>query len=87
MSLNVSLGALEAFVREKVAQGEYGSDSEVLCEGVRLLKEREELWRAAMKAKIEEGMASCRMGRTIPADAAWTQLCAWRDEQRAQSGL
>jgi len=46
MSLNVSLTpSLEAFVREKVAQGEYDSASEVMREALLLLKRREELWK------------------------------------------
>jgi len=80
--MNVSLGTLEEFVREKVSQGEYDSNSEVVREGLRLLKRREELWKAKMKAKIEEGMAACRAGHTIPAETAWAELHAWREEQK-----
>jgi antitoxin ParD1/3/4 len=68
MSMNVSVGPLEAYVREKVNQGEYASSSEVVREGLRLLKRREELWQAKVRAKVEEGMASLRAGRTISAD-------------------
>lgn len=85
MSMNVSLGMLEDFVREKVAQGEYGTASEVVREGLRLLKRREELWQAKVRAKIEEGMASCRAGRTVPAEQAWTELHAWRDLQKKKT--
>lgn len=67
MSMNVSVGPLEDFVREKVSQGEYASTSEVVREGLRLLKRREELWQAKVRAKIEEGMASLRAGRTVSA--------------------
>jgi len=84
MSMNVSLGSLEDFVLEKVQQGEYESTSEVLREGVRLLKRREELWRARVEAKIEEGMASLRAGRSISAQEAWSQLKARRDEAMIQ---
>ena len=68
MSMNVSVGKLEEFAREKVTQGEYESVSEVVREGLRLLKRREELWQAKVRAKIEEGMVSLRAGRTIPAE-------------------
>jgi len=74
MSMNVSVGPLEAFVREKVNQGEYASSSEVVREGLRLLKRREELWQAKIQAKIEEGVASLRAGRTIPAEKVWAKV-------------
>jgi antitoxin ParD1/3/4 len=81
MSMNVSLGLLEEFVREKVARGEYETASEVVRDALRLLKRREELWQARIHAKIEEGMASCRASRTVPAEQAWSELRAWREEQ------
>ena len=44
--MNISLTAdLERFVNEKVASGMYTSASEVIHEGLRLLKERDELRR------------------------------------------
>ena len=82
MSMNVSLGMLEDFVREKVNRGEYETASEVVRDALRLLKRREEMWQAKIRAKIEEGMASCRAGRTIPAERAWSEMRAWRDEQK-----
>ena len=82
MSMNVSLGILEDFVRKKVARGEYETASEVVRDGLRLLQRREELWQAKIRAQIEEGMASCRAGRTVPAEKAWLELRAWRDQQR-----
>ncbi len=75
MSLNVSLTApLEGFVREKVAQGEYESASEVMREALRLLKRREELWKREVQGKIADGMASLRAGRTVPAEKVWAEL-------------
>ena len=82
LSMNVSVGNLEEFAREKVAQGEYGSVSEVVREGLRLLKRREELWQAKIRARIEEGMASCRAGRTVPGEQVWRELQAWRAKQK-----
>lgn len=79
MSINVSVGELEGYAREKVSQGEYGSVSEVVREGLRLLKRRDELWQAKVQAKIEEGMASLRAGRSLPADEVWADLRGRRD--------
>lgn len=45
MASSVNLGAqLEAFITEAVKNGRYGSRSEVLREGVRLVQEREARW-------------------------------------------
>lgn len=89
MSLNVSLGALEDYVREKVTQGEYGSNSEVVREGLRLLKRQDEKWKAEVAAKIEEGMASLRAGRAIPAEKVWAKVdatIAEVEKRRAKGG-
>lgn len=87
MSMNVSVGALEEYVREKVAQGEYASSSEVVREGLRLLMRREELWKAKVRAKIEEGVAELRAGRAIPGKEAFAKLRAWQEEQKKALGL
>jgi antitoxin ParD1/3/4 len=64
--MNVSLpGKMEKFVRQKVKVGDYESASEVVREGLRLLQQREELWKAEVRAKIDEGMESIRAGRTF----------------------
>jgi len=56
--VNVSLTAeLVAFVEEVVRRGRYGSASEAVREGLRLLQEREAKFQA-LKRDIEEGLAS-----------------------------
>jgi antitoxin ParD1/3/4 len=66
LAMNVSLpGKMEKFVRQKVKVGDYESASEVVREGLRLLQQREELWKAEVRAKIDEGMESIRAGRTF----------------------
>ena len=83
MSINVSVGELEEFAREKVAQGEYGSVSEVVREGLRLLKRREEMWQAKVQAKIEEGMAQLRAGDKVPGSQVFAEA---RQRIRAVEG-
>src|SRR5438046_583409 len=36
-------------------------------EGLRLLKQRDDLWKAEVRSKIKQGMDSIRAGRSIPA--------------------
>ena len=57
-----------------MTQGEYGSLSEVVREGLRLLKRREELWQAKVHAKIEEGMAQLRAGQVISGDEVFAEV-------------
>ena len=65
--MNVSLTAeLEQLVNEKVASGMYTSASEVVREGLRLLKERDELRRAQMdelRRDVMLGAEQVRAGR------------------------
>ena len=65
--MNVSLTAeLEHLVNEKVASGMYHSASEVIREGLRLLKERDELRRVQMdevRRDVMLGVEQVRAGR------------------------
>ncbi len=54
---------LESYVTELVRSGRYGSRSEVLREGVRLVEEREKRL-AALDAAIARGLADIEAGRT-----------------------
>lgn len=65
--MNVSLTAeLEQLVNEKVASGMYHSASEVIREGLRLLKERDELrriQREELRRDIMLGVEQIRQGK------------------------
>jgi putative addiction module CopG family antidote len=61
--MNVSLPTtLEDFVRRKVAAGEFESADEVVCEGLRLLQDRE-AWRADASRKIDDGWEEAKAGQ------------------------
>jgi len=61
--MNVSLlEAIEKFVRQKVAVGDYETVSEVVREGLRRVKQRDAVWKASVQSKIKEGMNSIRAG-------------------------
>ncbi|AYN22687.1 type II toxin-antitoxin system ParD family antitoxin [Alcaligenes aquatilis] len=64
---------LEAFVGRLVATGRYGSKSEVLREGVRLIQDREARL-AALDALIALGLADADAGHTQPADEVFERL-------------
>jgi antitoxin ParD1/3/4 len=49
--MNVSLpGPMEEFVRQKVAVGDYETASEVVRDGLRLLKQRDAIWKAEVRS-------------------------------------
>jgi len=75
--ISAELGAqLEDFVAKLVESGRYGSKSEVLREGVRLVEEREKRL-ALLDAALERGLADIDAGRTHALDDVADEL-AWR---------
>jgi len=61
--MNVSLTPeLEKLVQDKVASGLYQTASEVIREGLRLLKERDERQQAALREAIQEGLTQLDRG-------------------------
>ncbi|NRP75394.1 hypothetical protein ILFOPFJJ_06317 [Ensifer psoraleae] len=64
---------LESYIQQLVDAGRYGSKSEVLREGVRLIQDRETRL-AALDASIMRGIADANAGRTKPAADVFDQL-------------
>jgi antitoxin ParD1/3/4 len=74
MASSVNLGEqLEAFITEAVRKGRYGSRSEVLREGVRLVQEREAKW-ARFDAEIQRGIDSADRGDLHDAEQVFDRL-------------
>lgn len=67
--MNVSLTPeLESFVTAKVESGMYGSQSEVVREGLRLLRERDRAMEARLqdlRSEVAEGLEQARRGDLI----------------------
>ena len=84
MAISADLGeTLERFVEELVANGRYGSKSEVLREGVRLVQEREAALRKLWH-ELDKGIADIEAGRVVEADAAFDRLEAkYLERERA----
>jgi len=78
---------MEKFVRQKVAVGEYESASEVVREALRLLRQRDEVWRADVRSKITQGMDSIRAGRTIPVEKVKTEMAVFKKKWKKDRGL
>jgi antitoxin ParD1/3/4 len=74
MASSVNLGEqLEAFITEAVKRGRYGSRSEVLREGVRLVQEREAAW-ARLEAEIQKGIDAALAGQSEDADIVFERV-------------
>lgn len=72
--ISADLGVqLEAFIGRLVANGRYGSKSEVLREGVRLIQERESQL-AALDTVIERALLESEAGRGESADEVFDRL-------------
>jgi antitoxin ParD1/3/4 len=84
MASSVNLGdQLEAFITDAVRNGRYGSRSEVLREGVRLVQEREGQW-VRFNAEIQKGIDSADRGETIPMEDAFEETLAMIREKGAK---
>lgn len=72
--MNVSLTPeLEQLINQKVATGMYHSASEVVREGLRLLREQDELKRIRteeLRREVMIGMEQARRGESRPLDVA-----------------
>jgi antitoxin ParD1/3/4 len=67
--MNVSLTSeLEQYVQEKVSSGLYYSASEVIREGLRLLKEREQLQQIRLQELRQDIQAGLDSGEPTPLD-------------------
>lgn len=72
--MNVSLTPeLERFVGEKVESGLYNNASEVVREGLRLLKEQDEI-RLRWREQIERGWQEAQAGRLVDGPAAMARI-------------
>lgn len=74
MAISADIGKpLEEFVEALVKSGRYGSKSEVLREGIRLVQEREAKV-AEFKALIQEGIDSADRGELYDLDEVFDEI-------------
>ena len=76
--MNVSVGKdFEEFVKGKVASGDYASVSEVVRDGLRLLKEKEQLLEArlqSLRGEIQKGIDQADNGEFLEGDEVMKEL-------------
>jgi antitoxin ParD1/3/4 len=82
--MNVSLpDDLVEFVKAEAAEGGYGNQSDVVRDGLRLLREQKQK-RAALTRLLEQGRADVEAGRTKPLTSELLRDIATRGRQRAK---
>ena len=78
--MNVNLGPVfDQFIADLLKGGQYQSQSEVVREGLRMLKEREELKRLRideLRREIARGSEQADRGELIDGDEAFTRIRA-----------
>lgn len=80
--MNISLTAeLEKFIDAKLESGLYNNASEVIREGLRLLKEHDEI-RLKWREQIERGWLQAQAGASVDGDEAFGRI----DERIRKAG-
>jgi antitoxin ParD1/3/4 len=78
--MNVSVGReFEEFVRAKVESGDYASVSEVVRDGLRLLREKESLLEArlqSLRGEIQKGIDQAERGELRDGETVMAELRA-----------
>jgi len=76
--MNVSVGReFEKFVREKVDSGDYASVSEVVRDGLRILREKELLFEArlqSLRGDIQKGIDQAERGELRDGETVMAEL-------------
>lgn len=86
--MNISLTEpMEEFVRQKVEAGDYETASEVVRDALRLLKQRDEVWKADVRSKIKKGMDSIRAERTVSSEEAKAEMTPFKQQWKKNRGL
>ena len=78
--MNVSVGReFEEFVRAKVESGDYASASEVVRDGLRLMREKEQLFEArlqSLRGEIQKGIDQLECGESRDGETVMAELRA-----------
>lgn len=83
MTMTVELGKLEGVVERLVKEGRYGSKSEVLRAGVRLVEEHEARL-ADLQAKLQVGLDDIAAGRVSDLEDVFRELEERRSARAAR---
>ncbi|MBD2184049.1 type II toxin-antitoxin system ParD family antitoxin [Planktothrix sp. FACHB-1355] len=89
--MNISLSSeIEKFIESQVESGKYPSAEEVIVAGIRLLEERERIYKGRfeeLKKEIMLGVEASERGEVIDGETVFSQLQQKLQQRREQAGL
>jgi len=89
--MNVSLSSeIEKFIESQVESGKYPSAEEVIVAGIRLLEERERIYKGRfeeLKREIMLGVEASQRGEVVDGETVFSQLQQKLQQRRDRSGL
>lgn len=88
--MNVSLTPeLEQFIQSQVESGKYNSADEVILAGIRLLEERDRIYKGrfeALRQEIRIGIEASQQGQVIDGETVFRELRQKLQQRRTQAG-
>ncbi|MFB2879048.1 type II toxin-antitoxin system ParD family antitoxin [Floridanema aerugineum] len=89
--MNISLSSeIEKFIASQVESGKYSSAQEVIVAGIRLLEERERIYKGRfeeLKKEIMLGVEASERGEVVDGETVFSQLQQKLQQRRVDSGL
>ncbi|MCT7949327.1 type II toxin-antitoxin system ParD family antitoxin [Ancylothrix sp. C2] len=89
--MNISLSSeIEKFIESQVESGKYPSAEEVIAAGIRLLEERERIYKGRfeeLKKEIMVGVEASERGEVVDGEMVFSELQQKLQQRRNQSGL
>ncbi|MFB2898236.1 type II toxin-antitoxin system ParD family antitoxin [Aerosakkonemataceae cyanobacterium BLCC-F50] len=89
--MNISLSSeIEKFIASQVESGKYSSAQEVIVAGIRLLEERERIYKGRfeeLKREIMLGVEASERGEVVDGETVFSQLQQKLQQRRVDSGL
>ncbi len=89
--MNISLSSeIEKFIASQVESGKYPSAEEVIVAGIKLLEERERIYKGRfeeLKKEIMLGVEASERGEVVDGETVFSQLQQKLQQRRDQAGL
>ena len=89
--MNISLSSeIEKFIKSQVESGKYLSAEEVIVAGIRLLEERERIYKGRfeeLQKEIMVGFEASERGEVVDGETVFSQLRQKLQQLRNQAGL
>lgn len=88
--MNISLTTeLEQFIQSQVASGKYASSEEVILAGIRLLEERERIYKGRfeeLQREIMIGIEASERGEVVDGETVFKHISEKLQQRRQQAG-